>query len=1334
MNFTNRHSHSAEYSENTPSTVRTACSAECKYPAMLSLKDTVSSIHDAKDLTFEEVNKGVVELKEGLSTVRKEADESAKESPSQLESCQGSLQLPTTSPGAISAGGADVRDHLLSPHRLGFTPCASAASRDGPSLSPLGSKNRITVAAQAHAEEVGEKSVAKAWGGASSAECSVLDASGADADALVAETPRVACLQGDNARGAFEATTLASPLLAAASLAPAPDSQAQKLPQPKLPEVKQTSSSDKQHPPSDSSKPSSLRWKDTTTEPATVTATTPEVHNAPPQPTKDASAADSRTADSCTPGSDALTQQPSWADVNRQASAPLSVSPGTLPPVKFSAGDFPSSEPSPTDAVVLYSGEATEASPFPTPPPRASNTGQITSAPPTEYHTPMPSLQGELTREPSSLCPGTVYACTETPANVSFECDSQPLPNAQPLFPKYLASIARQAHSTAAPPPPPPPLPPPPSRHVSNKVAFKPPPVTPPSLARISTSVKQPPSPTVADTTTTRSLSLPPPVHSPAAPPRTLSHQGSLKSPHMLSPPVPRPPLPTQNSMPGTPPSRPLTSPRTLPLPFFDANGVALLRKGNGKKGAPPAPGSPTLAGPPGSPQLHPRAVHPPLPNLPFTASPRMPQQCSPVSNLPLRPFFPQLAPVDTQPRSRSSLRAPPAHPPPPHASQPQPKYFSIASLQPGRQSGGGSKSSSGTGAAHSHTTSSRSCRSPPLGQPQSMPAEQLVQHLSLPGCSSSGAQQESPLGKRHSMPVESPSQATTAIQPVPQQTSHNMPAAHACSRTEEPAFSVPNDAPFSDSPRASVTLSLPMSAFLPNEPTGIASASPTSPIEPAAVDSTSKKCTGTTTSADLPSAECSRASPSSTSATLLDHSEESEQTVRSSSPDVVETPRYAEVSQKSRSCTLGETLSNVNMLSGLNSPIRTSYSDDYGSTPSPFVSGLFGAIQQSVSAATRDSTGNSTGARSGSLLDACRPCMGNIGSVVDFSQGQSGTSTAILEAQASNASVGGYRGPSSDGCGVEITLRRGIQDSTQLADVHTTVAPSPQPEDSGSVGTGGVTPRPPVDSELSPRLQRQLPLSVKSEVSEGEASGGFGELTLTVPSPLGSGSQMAPIAGQTPASEKITEALRDLKEQIALDGGLFDGRLLRQPSQSPPGEPIQVLPEAGLADENETAAAVCQGSQPGEQQKESSSEAARGKHDPTLSVDVPDKAGEACNDQAPDLSPAGGVLDAPKSPFFEGSPWGGSIPESHEGGGARAGSVDLRDLSGMRQLQRVMSSSQVTDSDALRTFLQDAEEQAAAAEARLQVAEERFKELMSFFSQPLKKDKAGVCLQVCSS
>ena len=84
-------------------------------------------------------------------------------------------------------------------------------------------------------------------------------------------------------------------------------------------------------------------------------------------------------------------------------------------------------------------------------------------------------------------------------------------------------------------------------------------------------------------------------------------------------------------------------------------------------------------------------------------------------------------------------------------------------------------------------------------------------------------------------------------------------------------------------------------------------------------------------------------------------------------------------------------------------------------------------------------------------------------------------------------------------------------------------------------------------------------------------------------------------------------------------------------------------------------------------------------------------------------------------------------MPESRDGETACTGSVEMGDVSGIRPLRRVLS--QVTDSDALRAFLQDAETKAKACEARLEAAQGRFKELMEFYCQPVNKD-----LEVCLS
>ena len=77
-----------------------ACSAEHKYPAMLALQDTLSSIDESHEVTFDGVKDLIDKVKEGLATVRAEALEAAKADPSQLGSSTASLSLPSPAPAA----------------------------------------------------------------------------------------------------------------------------------------------------------------------------------------------------------------------------------------------------------------------------------------------------------------------------------------------------------------------------------------------------------------------------------------------------------------------------------------------------------------------------------------------------------------------------------------------------------------------------------------------------------------------------------------------------------------------------------------------------------------------------------------------------------------------------------------------------------------------------------------------------------------------------------------------------------------------------------------------------------------------------------------------------------------------------------------------------------------------------------------------------------------------------------------------------------------------------------------------------------------------------------
>ena len=187
----------------------------------------------------------------------------------------------------------------------------------------------------------------------------------------------------------------------------------------------------------------------------------------------------------------------------------------------------------------------------------------------------------------------------------------------------------------------------------------------------------------------------------------------------------------------------------------------------------------------------------------------------------------------------------------------------------------------------------------------------------------------------------------------------------------------------------------------------------------------------------------------------------------------------------------------------------------------------------------------------------------------------------------------------------------------------------------------------------------------------------------------------MASVSGKTPASEEISEALLGLKEQLSVDG--------RPPQQyqAPGNASTSAVP----CDQVKVGDAVA---------------SASGNPQQRLSVDVPENARESLLDQPPDLSPVGGVLDAPMSPFFDGSPVAASVADSRDSEAAHCASSEI-----------MSAPSQVADSDALRQFLQGAEARAADASRRLKAAQDRFTELVKFFGQPVQEE-LKVCLLVC--
>lgn len=1588
------------------------CSAELHYPHMLSMQDSLSSMRDAQSIGFDDLQKRIEDLQEGLSAVRAEADEAAKAPSSMSGSRQCSLALMSPSPVAMTMaadpdGPMNTVSPRIGPIAPGFSRSNSAACRAAPSRSPLGSNSGITASTELRAPETVDMQKPGSVVGASAlpstqpsapakdstaavgaADTAADTASAAvDADGVGMETPRAACtkenpLAPDVPNVGEEPTSVSFcnvKMLTATDLSPAPESQAQQqatqppvirneqvvASQSRKPEKEQSETDSKSQPQQQASNSSNmpLWWKEEVAEPAAVPVTPPEEQNTPPLPTKDASAVDSKATATCTPASDTLTQQPSWIDVNGQASETLSVSPGSLPPVTFSPGPFPVGDSSPADAVLMYGGNPAKLnslSPTPTPTAFTGDANETHAVPTvsgahTEYHTPLPSMRGELSADSCAVrYPDTGTTCGETPAMVTFASTDHVQPNAKPLFPVASgvpttpqADVAEDADSPAqaesrpthAPPPPPPPLPPPPAVSAG---PLKPAPPAPqacasptsaPGLKLTQISTPLPPmSPCGGSALDNRSHSQPPPPFSPAASScsdtaaltRTMSHQGCPR-PVLMSPPAPRPPLLPRKCSPGSAvggssPPRPLAPPKKLPMAFFDANGVAMLRhdpsdKGSEKSSEHAAPEQlpNTAAAPkaaPDSPQPRPPTPTPPLPRFPRL--PRLPnlrkkkskQLSSESQNSPC-PYSPGLDSGATT----QQLQAP-------H----QPKYFNIDSLNPRRKSSAKESSDETTNysteggnatahaPAHTHAPVSResSCRSPLFGTQQSFPAEQLVQHRSLPGESSttSYAPSPSPLATRHSLPGdpsteslveahhtfqgysvnsspfaklspatvcpvspqiipeasktsdtaansigassvkhESSSQSTglSVVSKQPTSSATAFPSAPPCISIDQPEADIapeqhsteeynvsesedmkqeqikgsgaPCSAPNPPAPAqatsfgsavASVMRGMHVSTLLPYDATTppTADGDRTQATETdadlattrtalitaaddeksaATIRHSSEDC-ASKGSAELRTAENSQSSaslegaqpgspdPSDTNPSSVGEGEMSGSTTAPAASATINvavavetqgsssgiftaettndsTPAGCHVqqalfsasngiadmdnTQASSACTRRSSMSSLHPLSGVSDAIRTCYSDDCSSTPSPFVSGMLGTIQRVVSAGADSAVGSVDSP--GSPLRACRACIGPMDSVLDFGQSRPAATADDIIAHGSTVSLAASSKGPFDG---ERTLRGGMQDDAQPTDdvqvSQSGIATESQAGAStaaADVPTREKTP-PPVDtneSEKSPRLHRKALRGVHSEASEGEASGAFGELTLTVPSPLGSGSQIALVAGQTPASEQISEALQGLKDQLALDTAVSTKSSLGGVTPSDAQVPDLAHTSSSTQQQSTEAAAGNTADTEGVATKAPPKD-----REPRLSIEVPEKAGDACRDTAaldlsplaagaahcaaePDLSLAGAALGAPQSPFFDRSPWGGSLGDSQEGAG------DLRDFSGLHRGQR--TPSQAADSDALRVFLQGAEAEAAQAEERLRKAQARFKELMAFFSQPLHKE-----------
>ena len=100
---------------------------------MLALQDTLPSIDESNEITFDAVKDLIDKVNEGLATVRAEAVVAAKAEPSQPGSRTVSFNLPSPAPAASSAAG----------------------TRDGVQRSPLGASNTLSVATRPCTTELG---------------------------------------------------------------------------------------------------------------------------------------------------------------------------------------------------------------------------------------------------------------------------------------------------------------------------------------------------------------------------------------------------------------------------------------------------------------------------------------------------------------------------------------------------------------------------------------------------------------------------------------------------------------------------------------------------------------------------------------------------------------------------------------------------------------------------------------------------------------------------------------------------------------------------------------------------------------------------------------------------------------------------------------------------------------------------------------------------------------------------------------------------------------------------------------------------------------------------